>query len=197
MRTKGIGPQGLGLKGNNGYKIGSPSKKTTRSEKIMARSEKNAYEGRKAVDEGRNKKADRLLKRAARQEDRAIRIEEKGYDHEAPVKKRTVEKGYDPINEAVDPGYKKVVVTRGDKRIVKEKYTDESGRKRKLKTKYKGYSGTFVAQPDVVVSKTFTAKGGGDGRQKEDLLKTPAKCWSGYKRVPGTKKGAKGSCKKK
>lgn len=31
MRTKGIGPQGLGLKGNNGYKIGSedaaPTKK--------------------------------------------------------------------------------------------------------------------------------------------------------------------------
>ena len=27
MRTKGIGPQGLGLKGNNGYEIGSPAKK--------------------------------------------------------------------------------------------------------------------------------------------------------------------------
>ena len=27
MRTKGIGPQGLGLKGNNGYSIGSPVKK--------------------------------------------------------------------------------------------------------------------------------------------------------------------------
>tara|TARA_R110002124_G_scaffold958_2_gene4979 strand:+ start:3726 stop:3929 length:204 start_codon:yes stop_codon:yes gene_type:complete len=27
MRTKGIGPQGLGLLGNNGYEIGSPSKK--------------------------------------------------------------------------------------------------------------------------------------------------------------------------
>ena len=30
MRTKGIGPQGLGLKGNNGYKIGSPAKQTTK-----------------------------------------------------------------------------------------------------------------------------------------------------------------------
>ena len=26
MRTKGIGPQGLGVKGNNGYSIGSPAK---------------------------------------------------------------------------------------------------------------------------------------------------------------------------
>jgi len=26
MRTKGVGPQGLGLKGNNGYSIGSPAK---------------------------------------------------------------------------------------------------------------------------------------------------------------------------
>jgi len=25
--SKGIGPQGLGLKGNNGYRIGSPAKK--------------------------------------------------------------------------------------------------------------------------------------------------------------------------
>lgn len=27
MRSKGIGPQGLGLKGNNGFWIGSPAKK--------------------------------------------------------------------------------------------------------------------------------------------------------------------------
>ena len=26
---------------------------------------------------------------------------------------------------------------------------------------------------------------------------SPAKCWSGYKRVPGTKKNATNSCKKK
>jgi len=26
---------------------------------------------------------------------------------------------------------------------------------------------------------------------------SPAKCWSGYDRVSGTKKGTKGSCKKK
>ena len=26
MRTKGTGPQGLGVKGNNGYHIGSPAK---------------------------------------------------------------------------------------------------------------------------------------------------------------------------
>ena len=32
MRTNGIGPQGLGLKGNNGYKIGSPTKQTTAGE---------------------------------------------------------------------------------------------------------------------------------------------------------------------
>ena len=31
MRTKGIGPQGLGLKGNNGYSIGSPAKQKERS----------------------------------------------------------------------------------------------------------------------------------------------------------------------
>ena len=32
MRTKGIGPQGLGIKGNNGYHIGSLAKQTTAGE---------------------------------------------------------------------------------------------------------------------------------------------------------------------
>ena len=77
MRTKGIGPQGLGIEGNNGYHIGSPAKQTARSERLYARSEKNAAKGRKAVDEGRDRRADRLLKRAAKQEDKAIRLEEK------------------------------------------------------------------------------------------------------------------------
>ena len=80
-----IGLQGLGAKGNKGYSVGSPSKQTARSEKIMARSEKNAYKGRKAVDEGRNKRADRLLKKAARQEDRAITMEEKA---KSPAQKK-------------------------------------------------------------------------------------------------------------
>jgi len=83
--AKKIGLQGLGAKGNKGYHVGSPSKQTARSEKIMARSEKNAYKGRKAVDEGRNKRADRLLKKAARQENRAITIEEKA---KSPAKKK-------------------------------------------------------------------------------------------------------------
>ena len=174
MRTKGMGPQGLGIKGNNGYSIGSPNK-----------FKEHSMYSKSGAEEVAETKQEHLA------------LKKKGYGHESPVKKRTVEKGYDPVNEAVDPGYKKVVIIRGDKKIVKEKYTDETGRKRKVKTKYKGYSGTFVAEPDVAVSKIFKAKGGGGGRQKEDLLKSPAKCWSGYKRVPGTKKGAKGSCKKK
>ena len=119
------------------------------------------------------------------------------------LKKRTVEKGYDPINEAEDPGYKKVVITRGNKKIVKEKYTDETGRRRKVKTKYEGYKGTFSAQPDVVVSKKFTAKGGGEGRQEENL-NTPfyKKCWPGYsangktKNSPSGKKDSKGEPKR-
>ena len=33
----------------------------------------------------------------------------------------------------------------------------------------------------------------------EDKFKknSPLPCWKGYERVPGTKKGAKGSCRKK
>ena len=81
---------------------------------------------------------------------------------------RNVEKGYDPMNEVDDPGYKRVEVRRGDKMIVKEKYIDDTGRRRKLKTKYKGYQHIYSDQPNVVVSKKFTAKGGGQGYQKED-----------------------------
>lgn len=40
MRTKGMGPQGLGFKGNNGYKIGSedsPAKQTTKEYKRISK----------------------------------------------------------------------------------------------------------------------------------------------------------------
>ncbi len=33
-------------------------------------------------------------------------------------------------------------------------------------------------------------------KKKKSLKKKPISCWPGYKRVPGTKPGAKGSCKK-
>jgi len=153
MRTKGMGPQGLGIKGNNGYSIGSPNK-----------FKEHSMYSKSGAEEVAETKQEHLA------------LKKKGYGHESPVKQtrtRTVEKGYDPVNEAVDPGYKKVVIIRGDKKIVKEKYTDETGRKRKVKTKYKGYSGTFAAEPDVAVSKIFKAKEGGGGRQKEDLLRSP------------------------
>ena len=36
-----------------------------------------------------------------------------------------------------------------------------------------------------------------DLKKKNYTHTSPAKCWKGYERVPGTKKNAKGSCKKK
>ena len=52
MRTKGIGPQGLGFKGNNGYKIGSPAKQTTAGEFAYEKSLKDKEMGKstKVVD---------------------------------------------------------------------------------------------------------------------------------------------------
>jgi len=84
MRTKGIGPQGLGLLGNNGYHIGSPA--AFKEHKMYSKSGKevNAETNQEHLD-----------------------LKEDGYGHESP-----------------------------------------------------------------------------------------AKCWKGYSRVSGTKKGAKGSCKK-
>ena len=96
---------------------------------------------------------------------------------------RKVNKGYDPVNEVEDPGYKRVETRRGDKLIVKEKYIDDTGRRRKLKTIYEGYSGLWTTKPDIVSSKTFTAKGGGKGRVKQDMLESPAQ-------VRKTEKGA-------
>jgi hypothetical protein len=34
MEKKGIGPQGLGLKGNNGYHIGSPANKNSLNKQL-------------------------------------------------------------------------------------------------------------------------------------------------------------------
>ena len=52
MRTKGIGPQGLGIKGNNGYHIGSPAKQTTAAEFAYEKSikDKEMGESTKVVD---------------------------------------------------------------------------------------------------------------------------------------------------
>ena len=112
MRTKGMGPQGLGIKGNNGYSIGSPNK-----------FKEHSMYSKSGAEEVAETKQEHLA------------LKKKGYGHESPVKQtrtRTVEKGYDPVNEAVDLGYKKVVIIRGDKKIVKKKYTDETGRKLKV-----------------------------------------------------------------
>jgi len=43
MRTKGIGPQGLGLLGNNGYEIGSPAKRTKPHTAGMSAAERKTY----------------------------------------------------------------------------------------------------------------------------------------------------------
>lgn len=85
MRTKGTGPQGLGIKGNNGYSIGSP----------VTFKKHNMYS-----------------------KDGSVEVAETNKDH--------------------------------------------------LSLKKKGYSHD-----------------------------SPAKCWKTHKRVPGTKKGAKGSCEPK
>jgi len=42
---------------------------------------------------------------------------------------------------------------------------------------------------------SMNADGSGGAVPESNL--SPAKCWKGYKRVPGTKKLAPGSCKKK
>jgi len=66
MRTKGIGPQGLGLKGNNGYSIGSPAK--FKAHKMHSKSGKTVMA---------NTKQDHLD------------LKEKGYGHTpSPTKKK-------------------------------------------------------------------------------------------------------------
>ena len=55
MRTKGTGPQGLGVKGNNGYKIGSEDAPTKKKDacysKVKSSYKKwpSAYADRKSV----------------------------------------------------------------------------------------------------------------------------------------------------
>ena len=65
MRTKGIGPQGLGLKGNNGYHIGSPA----------------AFKNHKMYGKDGDVKAVETKK-----EHQAL--EKEGYDHSSPAKSK-------------------------------------------------------------------------------------------------------------
>ena len=85
-------------------------------------------------------------------------------------RKRTVVKGTDEYGD-ITPGLKTVTIIKGDKKILKQKLTDSDGTKRKLKTKYKGYRQKWTLKPDKEVSKTFTIKGGGSKRRKENLMK--------------------------
>ena len=64
MRTKGIGPQGLGIKGNNGYHIGSPAKQTTAAEFAYEKSLKDKEMGKstKVVDREKRVQILKLLK---------------------------------------------------------------------------------------------------------------------------------------
>ena len=65
MRTKGMGPQGLGIKGNNGYSVGSPNKFK----------EHNMY-NKEGVTE------------VAETKEEHLELKNKGYNHSSPAKKK-------------------------------------------------------------------------------------------------------------
>ena len=117
MRTKGIGPQGLGLLGNNGYSIGSPDSPAKIAPLV-------AMAGKAIMGALASKVADKVV---------------------SPAK------------------------------FKKHKMYSKSGKEVNAETN----------------QEHLDLKEDGYGHE------SPAKCWKGYKRVSGTKKGAKGSCKKK
>jgi hypothetical protein len=72
----------------------------------------------------------------------------------------------------------------------------------------KGNNGYHIGSPAKFEAHEMHSKSGktviADTNKEHLALKkknythtSPAKCWKGYERVPGTKKNAKGSCKKK
>ena len=63
MRTKGTGPQGLGIKGNNGYHIGSPA--TFKEHKMYSKDGSVKY---------------------AKTKEEHLSLKEKGYGHSSPAK---------------------------------------------------------------------------------------------------------------
>lgn len=81
-------------------------------------------------------------------------------------KRRKVTKGVDEFGDPCNT-CKQVVVSRRNKKVVKKKYIDEDGTRRKLKTIYKGRSSIYTPSPDVATKTTFTMKGGGIKKRKE------------------------------
>mgnify|MGYP000143240234 CR=1 FL=1 len=69
MRTKGTGPQGLGVKGNNGYKIGSEDAPLQKK-----------FEPHKMYKEDKVETAETNKEH--------LSLKDKGYDHKSPVKKK-------------------------------------------------------------------------------------------------------------
>ena len=69
------------------------------------------------------------------------------------------------------------------------KVEDAKTKKNHLELKEKGYGHS--------PAKKIGLQGLGAKGNKGYHVGSPAKCWNGYERVPGTKKNAKGSCRKK
>ena len=65
MRTKGTGPQGLGIKGNNGYHIGSPAK----------------FKAHKMY--GKDGEVE-----TAKTKEKHLSLKDEGYGHSSPAKKK-------------------------------------------------------------------------------------------------------------
>ena len=80
--------------------------------------------------------------------------------------RREVTKG---VDEFGDPCVtcKQVTISTPNKEVVKKKYIDEDGTRRKLKTTYKDRSSIYTLSPDVATKTTFTMKGGGIKKRKE------------------------------
>lgn len=67
-------------------------------------------------------------------------------------------------------GVKTVTRTTKSKTVVKNKFKDEFGRKRKLKTTYKNSGDLWSVGHDKVTKQVFKAKGGGKKKEKDNIV---------------------------
>jgi len=67
-------------------------------------------------------------------------------------------------------GVKTVTRTTKSKTVVKNKFKDEFGRKRKLKTTYKNSGDLLSVGHDKVTKQVFKAKGGGKKKEKDNIV---------------------------
>ena len=224
MNKNGIGPQGLGKKGHNGFWIGSPAKKVEEPSNVQKAYRKAAAPYYKLANRAEakldsaldypmlkaNKRVDKYTKEHSGYFDDVDKIRHGAasmYTRQAISKKvgggvlgkvvgvigsNILGAGHELGALNTDHGYVNGIIEAG--KDMANNFVGSLSNEKNLESNMRKYGNSGMSAA-TRKERLIDMQNERDAKPKS----SPAKkaCWKGYERTPGTKKGAKGSCRKK